>query len=427
MSRPKNKTAAPIIIVGGGAGGAELAVKLAADGQAGVRLIDREATHVWKPRIHELAAGLRRGHVDELGYAGLAQRWGFAFERGTLADIDADANTIRLAAERDDDGQTLVPERSVAYRALVLALGGVTPDLGVDGVLEHAFMLDSARDAEVISERFSARLLAHARGVEDRAFDIVIVGTGATGVELAAHLATDARSTTLTPPAALPDIRITLVEAADTFMPGMNDKVRQSIGERLKKAGVRIETGQQIGKVSADAVETEEGARFTADMTIWATGRVGPPVAGDIQALSTNKKRQWRVRKTLQSLDSDAVFALGDCSYIDDEPAPPTAQAASEQAAHLAKQLPRYLAGETLEPFSFTDQGTLLSLGEAGSVGAVRGWFSDDIQVRGRLARTAYRGLQRQHQLRLLGRFRGSIEILGDVLGEAAGPDMKVY
>lgn len=417
----------PIVIVGGGAGGAELAVQLAKAGHANVRLIDRNETHVWKPRIHELAAGLRRGHVDELGYAGLAERWGFAFERGTLHDIHPADQTITLAAARNDDGDTLVPERRLAYRALVLALGGVTPDLGVDGVLEHALMLDSAKDAEIIAQRFSALMLAHARGVENRPCDIVIVGSGATGVELAAHLATDARSTALAPQQALPEIRITIVEAAETFMPGMDEAVRRAIGDRLNKAGVTIETGQQISAVTENAVKTDAGESFIADMTIWATGRVGPPVADDIDALSTNKKRQWRVRRTLQSLDSEAVFALGDCSYIDDDPAPPTAQAASEQAAHLAEQLPRYLAGDTPEPFMFKDKGTLLSLGGAGSVGAVRGWFSNDIQVRGRLARAAYRGLQRQHQLLLLGRLYGSIEILGDLLGQASSPRMKVY
>lgn len=422
-----SESARPVVIVGGGAGGSELAVRLASDGHDNIRLIDRDETHVWKPRIHELAAGLRRGHVDELGYAGLAERWGFAFELGDLIGIDPAQCAITLAAVHDREGHTLVPERSVEYRALVLALGGVTPDLGVEGVLEHALMLDTPRDAEHLARRFSALLLAHARGVENRALDIVIVGSGATGVELGAHLATDAVSTSLAPRSALPEIRIRIVEAADTFMPGMDDDVRQAIGKRLTDAGVTIETGQQISKVTAHAVETDGGDQFPADLTVWATGRVGPPVAEDIEALSTHKKRQWRVHQTLQSLNSDHIFAFGDCACIDDDPAPPTAQAASDQAAHLADQLPRYLAGETPAAFAFTDKGTLLSLGGAGSVGAVRGWLSDDIQIRGRLARAAYRGLQRQHQLLLLGRVYGSIEIVSDMLGQAAGPRMKIY
>lgn len=431
MSAQSNR----VVIVGGGAGGLELAVRLAKDAPDDVLLVDHGETHVWKPRIHELAAGLRRGHVDELDYAGLAEHWGFAFARGELCDVDPATQTITLAAIRDghsnghdnDDGAPLVPERKIGYCALVLALGGVTPDMGVDGVLEHALLLDGETDAEAISERFSAGLLARSLPGDEQPLNVVIVGSGATGVELGAHLATDAVCAALAPRRAQPHVQITIVEAADTFMPGMDEQVQQAIATRLEKADVVIKTGQQVSKVTADAIETGDGQHFAADLTIWATGRVGPPVAGDIDALSTNKKRQWRVRRTLQSVDSDAIFAIGDCAYVDDDPAPPTAQAASEQAEHLAAELPRYLAGEQPANFAFEDKGTLLSLGEAGSVGEVRGLFGDDVQVRGRLSRAAYRGLQRQHQFILLGAAKGTAELISDVFGRTVGPRLKVH
>src|SRR5699024_9240465 len=139
-----------IVIVGGGAGGLELAVQLAAGGEKDVLLVDSSQTHVWKPRLHELAAGMRRGQVDELDYAGLASQWGFAYERGTLADVDPDSSMIKLAALDDRNGQTPIAERHNGYQALVLAIGGVTPDLGTEGVLEHAILLDRAGDAETL-------------------------------------------------------------------------------------------------------------------------------------------------------------------------------------------------------------------------------------------------------------------------------------
>lgn len=414
-----------LVIVGGGAGGLELALRLAKSGREDVLLIDRSATHVWKPRIHELAAGLRRGHVEELDYAGLGEQWGFAFEQGALCDIAPATKTITLAAI--GDGRILVPERKLRFRALVLALGGVTPDMGTDGVLDHAVMLDNENDAEALARRFSAGLLAHSLARNNGPFNIVIVGSGPTGVELAAHLATDATCGALAPRSALPETRITIVEAADTFMSGMDDDVRRAISGRMDEAGVHIKTGQKVNKVSASTVKTEDGDQFPADLTIWATGRVGPLVAGDINVLSTNKKRQWRVRRSLQSIDSDAIFALGDCSYIDDDPAPPTAQAASEQAEHLARELPRYLVGEQPAKFEYEDKGTLLSLGGAGSAGAVRGYFGDDFQVRGRLARAAYRGLQRQHEFIVLGAAKGTAKLISDVFGRSGGPRLKVY
>lgn len=132
------------------------------------------------------------------------------------------------------------------------------------------------------------------------------------------------------------------------------------------------------------------------------------------------------MRPTLQSVDSDAIFGIGDCAFLEDDPAPPTAQAASEQAGHLATELPRYLTGETPARFEFKDQGTLLSLGDAGTVGKMRGLCGSDVEVRGRLARAGYRGLQRQHQFRVVGKARGLGAMFSDVFRKA-GPQLKVY
>jgi len=415
-----------IVIVGGGAGGLELAVRLAAGGEKGVLLIDSSRTHVWKPRLHELAAGMRRGQVDVLDFAGLAAKWGFAFERGTLTNIDSQSNTITLAKLDDGDGHVYVGERSIGYQALVLALGGVTPDMGVEGVLDHAILLDREDDAEALFRRYSTGLLARAVAGSDDRYNVVVVGSGQTGVELSAHLITDAVCADISPASALPAIQVTILEAVDTFMMGMDDKVRDAVYSRLHASGVKIHTGQMVSKVTDEVVETKAGDRFPADLTVWATGRVGPPVAADIDALATNKKRQWLVRPTLQTTNDDTIFALGDCAYLQDDPAPPTAQAASEQAEHLAAQLPRYLAGHSPAAFEFKDKGTLLSLGDAGALGQVRGLFSKDLYIRGRFALAAYRGLQRQHQFRLVGIMRGSEAMISDMF-RTAGPQLKIY
>lgn len=416
-----------IVIVGGGAGGSELAVRLAKAGHRDLLLIDSNPTHVWKPRLHELSAGARRGHVDELDFAGLAEHWGFGFEQGDLKDVDPQGKTVTLAAINNANGDSLVPQRWIRYQALVLALGGVTPDLGVDGVLEHAILLDRASDAEALFHRFSVGLLGRAQPDNEERLHVVIVGSGATGVELSAFLTTDHLCAALAPRSAAPRIQVSVLEAADDFMPGMPDSVREEITRRLQTAGVDIQTGQQVARVTADHVETRDGERFAADLTVWATGRVGPPVAADIDALATNKKRQWWVRSSLQTTASDAIFALGDCACIDDGPAPPTAQAASEQAEHLARELPRFLDSEQPAAFKYQDKGTLLSLGEAGTVGKTRGFFGNDVQIRGRLARAAYRGVQRQHQFILLGPVKGTAEVLSDVLGRTVGPRLKIH
>lgn len=416
-----------IVIVGGGAGGAELAVRLARAGEQDILLIDSSPTHVWKPRLHELAAGAGRGHVDELDYAGLAEHWGFAFEQGDLSGVDPQNKTLNLDTVADDNGDTLVPERSIQYQVLVLALGGVTPDLGVTGVLQNAILLDREPDAEALFRRLSIGLLGGSLPDNNDAFHVVIVGSGATGVELSAFLTTDHLCMSLAPRSAAPQIKVTVLEAMDTFMPNMPDAVRDATVKRLRAAGVAMETGHQVAAVHSDSVESDDGSHFPANLTVWATGRVGPPVAGTIEALATNKKRQWRVRPTLQTTTADVVFAIGDCAYIEDDPVAPTAQAASEQAEHLATELPRYLGGNEPSPFQFKNKGTLLSLGEAGTVGKARGLIGNDVQVSGRLARAAYRGVQRQHQFLLLGPAKGTAEVLSNILGRTVGPRLKVH
>jgi NADH dehydrogenase len=364
--------------------------------------------------------------VNAMEYAGVAERWGFTYVQGELADIDPDAHRIRLAPVTDTAGKTMVGQHSLDYDILVLALGGVTPDLGVEGVDAHACLLDYNEDADALYSRLSTSALAGAVGGEE-AMHAVIVGSGLTGVELAAYLVTDAQPASVAPRSTAPAINVTLVEALDQFMPSMGDYERNAARKRLEKVGVTIRTGCQISKIGPDHVETGEGERIDARLTVWATGRVGPPVAAQIEGLEHNKKRQWRVRETLQTLAHDDIFALGDCAYVDEAPAPPTAQVASEQAGHLAAQLPRYAAGQTLANFEFQDKGTLMSLGAAGAVGRVRGLFGSDIKIHGKLAAAAYRGLERQHEMVVLGRARGYARLLAELFTPSHGPRIKVH
>lgn len=445
MHSPQSTNSGDIVIVGGGAGGLELAVRLAKAGHEDVLLIDRETTHVWKPRLHEVAAGLGRRQVDELGYAGLAEQWGFRYECGTLESIDSQQRQITLAAMTSDTDSTCdeVPTRIKGYRQLVLALGGVTPDMGVEGVLEHACLLDSPADAERIAERYSRGLLAHhtrtADATDEKAmldpYRVVIVGSGATGVELAAYLAGEGRSAheSRTPDARSresSDVEITILEATDTFMPGVSQELRDAIHQRLVTEGINIELSRQVAKVSDTCVVTGEGEEaetLAADLVVWAAGRVGPAIVEKMEGLASNKKRQWQVTAGLECLDHDDIFALGDCCCIEGDPVPPTAQVASEQAEFLAEELPRRQKGEPAQDFVFKDSGTLLSLSNAGSVGELSGKWAQDLQVRGRFARAAYHGLQRQHQFLLLGNVKGTTEMISDVFRRSMGPHLKVH
>ncbi len=385
-----------VLIVGGGAGGAELAVRLARAGCAHVRLIDQAATHVWKPRLHELAAGASRGELGEIAYRDLAERWGFVFEQAGLADIAPATNTVSLVA---DDG---LHQRQ--YCVLVLALGGVTPDLDVAGVGEHALMLDRAPDASVLYKRFTEALDRAAGQTPPRPTQVVIVGTGLTGVELAGYLASHKHVVAQPGGASAQTLAIHLVEASATFMPGFDDApTRRGVRTRLEALGVTIHTGQPVAAVEADGVVSQDGTRLDSDLTVWAAGRIGPPLAVHIDALACNDTQQWLVGDTLQSRDHADIFALGDCSAGEPASWPATAQVASQQAEHLATQIMAYIDGDAPAAFVFKDKGLLMSFGDGGDLGLIRGPRSDDIRIHGHVSHAAYRALERQHQWVLLG------------------------
>ena len=130
-----------IIIVGGGAGGLELATRLGdrygprknREARALVTLVDRNPTHIWKPLLHEVAAGSMDPFTQELEYAAQARWHGFEFQQGELASLDRAAKRITLAPVNDGEGEVLLPERTLEYDTLVIAIGSTTHFFGVQG------------------------------------------------------------------------------------------------------------------------------------------------------------------------------------------------------------------------------------------------------------------------------------------------------
>src|SRR5215470_153680 len=225
----KKPAAHRIVIVGGGAGGLPLASrlgdKLARRGLAEVTLVDRYSTHLWKPLLHEVAAGTMDANIHGVDYFALAYWHRFVFRLGTIAGLDRAQHALTLDEVRDDDGAPMLPRRTIHYDTLVFCVGSVNNDFGVPGVAEHAISLDTHEDAERFHRRLLAacvRANAAAAAGNPTGVDIVIIGAGATGVELAAEI----RQTThvhasygLEHLDSRKDVRITIIEAAPRILP----------------------------------------------------------------------------------------------------------------------------------------------------------------------------------------------------------------
>src|SRR5262245_7066379 len=140
-----------VVIVGGGAGGLELATRLGdrlgRRGRARITLVDRSRTHLWKPLLHEFAAGTMDLDDHALDYLAQAHWHGFHFQLGEMDGLDRERRVVSVAPTLDDDGRELIPRREIGYDTLVIAVGSHTNDFGTPGAREHAISLDRSDQA----------------------------------------------------------------------------------------------------------------------------------------------------------------------------------------------------------------------------------------------------------------------------------------
>ena len=305
-----------VLILGGGAGGLELASQLAGKDGVAVTLIDREMTHLWKPRLHEFAAGTVSSTLAEISFYMLARMRGFHFEQGEVRAIDRAGRRVELGPMRDAEGRELAPARVLSYDLLVVALGGTTPDFGVEGVAENAVRLDGPEDAEDFRTRFAGAMIrARASGMPA---EIVIVGSGATGTELAAHLRNSetgflARGAREAPGKLL---GITVLEAAPVVMPGIDDALREKLVERLKQLDIKTVTDAKIAAIEPNAVRSESGERWPADVAVWAAGLVGHPLLQRLADFEIDDKGRIKVDRTLRSTVDERIYVMGDAASV---------------------------------------------------------------------------------------------------------------
>ena len=423
MTRSETPAAGPasrrIVVAGGGAGGLELAARLAGARIPGaeVLLIDRRPTHVWKPRLHEVAVGsIAR---DELVYREHAHRHGYGFLLGEIAAVDTDARRLTLAPLASRRTRAVLrPETTVPYDVLVLAVGSRTNDFGIPGVLEHAFRLDGPDEAADLQ-----RALVEATQRPDPHTRVTIVGAGATGVELAAelHYAFDVLGRF----GIGGTLATTLVDGAPRVMPMLDPAGSARIEAWLGAAGVELLLSARVAAVEAGAVRLADGRAIASDLTVWASGVTGADLLTAIPGLSLGRGRRIEIDDRLRCKGVEGVLALGDCAAAADGGAlPPTAQVAHQQASYLGRALPEMLAGRTPPPFRFHPKGVLVDLGHEEAVGELG---SRRLGVHGALPRLAFAALEQAHRTTLYGGGRAAALWAADRLGGLALPPLKLH
>ena len=434
-----------VVIVGGGAAGLPLATRLGdtlgKEGRATVTLVDRSASHLWKPLLHEIAAGRMDADVHDVDYVLMAYWHHFRFRQGAVMGLDRARRLLELDRVLDEEGSEILPRRTVPYDTLVFCVGSVSNDYGTPGVAERAISLDTATDAE----RFHRRLLAACVRADERAahggspvVDIVIIGAGATGVELAAEIrhCTKAHASygleNLDP---VRDIRLTLIEAAPRILPPLSDSIATAATELLAKLDVTVRTGERVTGIADDGVHMATGTVLHADLVVWAAGIQAPPWLGELQGLEVNRAHQLVVDTTLLTTRDPNIFALGDCAACPWPEAgregailPPRAQVARQQASLLVKSVKARLAGQPLPRFRFQDFGSLVSLGELSAVGNLMGrLLGGSLLVQGLIARWMYVSLYKLHQVSIHGYLRVALDTVSRIVRHRLEPRVKLH
>jgi NADH dehydrogenase len=169
-----------------------------------------------------------------------------------------------------------------------------------------------------------------------------------------------------------------------------------------------------------------------AELVVWSAGVKAPDFLRDIGGLETNRINQLVVRATLQTTRDDNVFAIGDCAACPwpghDQPVPPRAQAAHQQASQLAKQIPRHLAGQPLADWHYRDFGSLVSLGDYSTVGSLMGkLIGRNLFIEGIFAGLMYKSLYKMHQLALHGWIKVTLDTIARMITRRTEPVVKLH
>lgn len=376
----------------------------------------------------------------ELVYLAQAHWHHFNFRLGSMDSLDRVKQEISIAPHYDEDGAEVIPRRTFKYDTLIIAVGSTTNDFGVKGAREHSIALDTQDQAEKFHRRLHNALLraqTQIEPVQAGQLEVVIVGAGATGVELSAELHNTTRELAaygldkINPDH---DVQISLIEASERVLPALPPKLSNSVDLELRKLRVHLYTGERVTEVTSKGVQTHSGRFIPSALVVWAAGIKAPDFLNEIDGLESNRINQLIVHRNLQTTLDANIFAFGDCAACPwlghgEETVPPRAQAAHQQASMLVKTVKYRVAGrKDLPEFTYRDYGSLVNLGAYTTVGNLMGALSGgSLFIEGIIARTMYRSLYKLHLMALHGFWSTALQTLARIITRRTESRVKLH
>ena len=357
--RPTKKHA---VVIGAGFGGLACAKKLRKSDSYSVTLIDRNPYQLFSPLLYQVAtASLPE---DDIAFPVRTAYQAVQFVRAEVTNIDATKKELTLS-----NGKT------ISYDDLILAVGSEGTTFGIPGVAEHAFQMKSVSDAREIRHS----LLSAYESVEDgllplESLNVVIVGGGPTGVELAGAVKELQHEIHREFEHIAPKATVTLVEAGPRLLPTFHPHSSKYTLKTLTKMGVHVQVDAAVVEATPRSLRLKDGSEIVAGTRIWAAGVVAPPhwkFLGE-----TDRGNRIKVNSHLQI--SDSIWIVGDVASSPDSdgrPLPMVAPVAIQQGKHVARQIQRRESSKPLEVFKYRDKGQMATIGRRKAVVEMRPWL----------------------------------------------------
>lgn len=353
-----------VVIVGAGFGGLWTARTLAGS-TADVLLLDRDNYHSFLPLLYQVAAA--ELEPEEIIYpvrSILRKLSNVSFMLGEVTKLDPASKAIEV------DG-SIIP-----YDYLVVASGSISHFFGVPGAEEHAFSLKTVEEGVVLRNSI---LCSFEQAINEadvdrrrRLLTFTIVGGGPTGVEFAGALSELIQGPL---PRDYPtldfekEVRILVLEAADTLLSGLSERLQTYASERLQRMGAQIRLGAVVSEIKRESVLLKDGTVIPTETVIWTAGVRGDTLA-QTSGLPVARAGRVEVQPTLQVPGYPSVYVVGDLAYVEEDgrPLPMVAPVAVQEGVAAAQNILRQISGEEQLPFRYNDRGTMAAIGRNAAV-----------------------------------------------------------
>nr|MBU1658715.1 NAD(P)/FAD-dependent oxidoreductase [bacterium]MBU1994852.1 NAD(P)/FAD-dependent oxidoreductase [bacterium] len=354
-----------VVIIGGGYGGLRAIEFLAKYKDIHITLIDKNPYHYLQTEAYGYIAG--RFDIHDIAIdldkwcSGFKNKVNFVYEKATF--IDYEKQTVEIS------------EGQIAYDYLVIATGAQTNFFSfIEGLRENSYGVKNLRRAYNFRKEFEDLIYKKLQNEEfkdESDINLAIGGAGLSGVEVAAEMANVIQIYSKTIGERAKAIKIYLIDASDTILPGMSPYIVTNTKKRLEKLGVKILTSAFIDKLDKTFIYFKNGEKLHYHFMIF-TGGIKASNLNNTVDNEKNRINQFIANEELNIHNSKNIFAIGDCVEMRDIKGnilPPTAQTAEKSAEYVAKTIRKRIDSQSTKPFDANVSGMFIALGGQYAVG----------------------------------------------------------